>query len=181
MRLPYIRGASLVALLCGFCAVESHAQAERPSTSGPGRFRSAPAPAPGLTPRLLYPGGYQRPARFASMNQEFPDGVPTPGDPFAIHPGSEPSPDGTNVAERIGGHRQRDRCRASAGRTRRWRRRANRSRGRCGETAEAEEAEIDESKLLMNALGRADAPVKIYGWIQNSYTGNTNGVSSCRA
>ena len=27
----------------------------------------------------------------------------------------------------------------------------------------------------MNALGRADAPVKVYGWIQNSYTGNTNG------
>jgi Putative beta-barrel porin-2, OmpL-like. bbp2 len=28
---------------------------------------------------------------------------------------------------------------------------------------------------LMRALGLEDSPVKIYGWIQNSYTGNTNG------
>ena len=34
----------------------------------------------------------------------------------------------------------------------------------------------DETKLLMNALGMEDSPVKLYGWIQNSYTGNTNGV-----
>ena len=27
----------------------------------------------------------------------------------------------------------------------------------------------------MKALGMEDSPVKIYGWIQNSYTGNTNG------
>jgi hypothetical protein len=40
----------------------------------------------------------------------------------------------------------------------------------------AEAPAVDESKLLMNALGRADAPVKVYGWIQNSYTGNANGT-----
>ena len=34
----------------------------------------------------------------------------------------------------------------------------------------------DPTKLLMNALGRSDSPVKVYGWIQNSYTGNANGV-----
>ena len=47
------------------------------------------------------------------------------------------------------------------------------------ETAEAFEAEeepVDDRGLLMKALGaEPDSPVKIYGWIQNSYTGNTNG------
>lgn len=38
----------------------------------------------------------------------------------------------------------------------------------------------DPTKLLMNALGREDKPVKVYGWIQNSYTGNTNGVPNSR-
>jgi hypothetical protein len=32
--------------------------------------------------------------------------------------------------------------------------------------------ERDESKLLTNFLGREDAKVKIYGWIQNSFTAN---------
>ena len=57
------------------------------------------------------------------------------------------------------------------------------SAGGGGEPTEAEEAAEeaeaparDETKLLMNALGMDDSPVKIYGWIQNSYTGNTNGV-----
>jgi hypothetical protein len=52
-----------------------------------------------------------------------------------------------------------------------------------GEPTEAEEAAEeaeaparDETKLLMNALGMEESPWKIYGWIQNSYTGNTNGV-----
>jgi hypothetical protein len=40
---------------------------------------------------------------------------------------------------------------------------------------EAEEEEKPEPTLLMKALGMEDSPVKIYGWIQNSYTGNTNG------
>jgi hypothetical protein len=45
------------------------------------------------------------------------------------------------------------------------------------EAAEEEEAPArDETKLLMNALGMDDSPVKIYGWIQNSFTGNTNGT-----
>ena len=37
-------------------------------------------------------------------------------------------------------------------------------------------AETDETKLLMKLLRmKEDSPVKIYGWIQNSFTGNTNG------
>ena len=48
-------------------------------------------------------------------------------------------------------------------------------------TAEAEApaegaAAKDPTKLLMNALGREEAPVKVYGWIQNSFTGNTLGT-----
>ncbi|MBX6314117.1 MAG: outer membrane beta-barrel protein, partial [Isosphaeraceae bacterium] len=49
-----------------------------------------------------------------------------------------------------------------------------------GEPTEAEaEAEAAPPKpqptLLIRALGLEDSPVKIYGWIQNSFTGNTNG------
>jgi len=33
----------------------------------------------------------------------------------------------------------------------------------------------DETRLLMNWLNRPESAVSIYGWIQNSYTGNTNG------
>ena len=40
---------------------------------------------------------------------------------------------------------------------------------------EEEDDEEPEPTLLMKALGLEDSPVKIYGWIQNSYTGNTNG------
>ena len=32
------------------------------------------------------------------------------------------------------------------------------------------------TKLLMKALGCEDSPVQLYGWIQNSFTGNTNGT-----
>jgi len=43
-------------------------------------------------------------------------------------------------------------------------------------TAEADEEKAEpEPTLLSKALGREDSPVKIYGWLQNSYTGNTNG------
>ena len=31
------------------------------------------------------------------------------------------------------------------------------------------------STLLMKALAMEDSPVKVYGWLQNSYTGNANG------
>ncbi|WZP00615.1 outer membrane beta-barrel protein [Isosphaeraceae bacterium EP7] len=41
---------------------------------------------------------------------------------------------------------------------------------------EAAEPSKDETKLLMDLLGIPDSPVKVYGWIQNSYTGNTNGM-----
>ena len=59
--------------------------------------------------------------------------------------------------------------------------RRKRGEGKEEEKKEEEEKEEeapakDETKLLMNLLGRADAPVKVYGWIQNSFTGNTRGT-----
>ena len=42
--------------------------------------------------------------------------------------------------------------------------------------AAADASETDETKLLMRLLGAPDdSRTKVYGWIQNSYTGNTNG------
>ena len=42
--------------------------------------------------------------------------------------------------------------------------------------APAAAAATDETKLLMKLLRmKEDSPVKIYGWLQNSFTGNTNG------
>jgi hypothetical protein len=47
--------------------------------------------------------------------------------------------------------------------------------------AEAEEEkapEKDPTKLLMNALGMEESKIKVYGWLQNSYTYNANGRSN---
>jgi hypothetical protein len=41
--------------------------------------------------------------------------------------------------------------------------------------AKEEPAAKDPTKLLMNAFGKEDAKVKVYGWLQNSYTYNANG------
>ncbi|HWE40181.1 MAG TPA: outer membrane beta-barrel protein [Isosphaeraceae bacterium] len=50
------------------------------------------------------------------------------------------------------------------------------------DAAKSEEAAPkDPTKLLMNAFNRADAPVKVYGWLQNSFTGNANGTPRSRA
>ena len=49
-------------------------------------------------------------------------------------------------------------------------------------TAEAEAAaepdDKDPTKLLMNALGLEESKTKVYGWIENSFTGNTNGTKN---
>jgi len=42
-------------------------------------------------------------------------------------------------------------------------------------TAEAAAAGPSQTNYLARFLGIQDAPVKVYGWIENSYTGNTNG------
>jgi hypothetical protein len=43
------------------------------------------------------------------------------------------------------------------------------------EAAEEAAEDTNEATPLMRILGIEDSPIKIYGWIQNSYTGNTNG------
>jgi hypothetical protein len=42
-------------------------------------------------------------------------------------------------------------------------------------TTPEEEQRAPSATLLVKALGLEESPTKIYGWIQNSYTGNTNG------
>ncbi|MDR3634539.1 MAG: outer membrane beta-barrel protein [Isosphaeraceae bacterium] len=44
------------------------------------------------------------------------------------------------------------------------------------EKAEEAEPAAAETTLLMKFLGMEDSPVKIYGWLENSYTGNANGT-----
>ncbi|MBV8555727.1 MAG: hypothetical protein JO116_09185, partial [Planctomycetaceae bacterium] len=44
------------------------------------------------------------------------------------------------------------------------------------EKAEEEAPAAPETTLLMKFLGMEESPVKIYGWLQNSYTGNANGT-----
>jgi hypothetical protein len=41
--------------------------------------------------------------------------------------------------------------------------------------SEEEEPEAPDTNILMKFLGRSDAKIKTYGWIQNSFTGNANG------
>jgi hypothetical protein len=45
-------------------------------------------------------------------------------------------------------------------------------------TEEEAEAAASEPKRVMDLLGFEESPVKVYGWIQNSYTGNTNGFGN---
>src|SRR4051812_2880228 len=93
MKLSFARWTSLTALMCGLCAVDGVAQT---ADRGQGnRFQSTPAPSPGLTPRLLYPGGYQ-PPRLASALQEPTPDAPSPNTPAASGPVTEPtSPSGS--------------------------------------------------------------------------------------
>lgn len=46
--------------------------------------------------------------------------------------------------------------------------------------AEEEAAEEEESTLLMDLLDMEESPIQIYGWIENGFTGNTNGNGQTR-
>ncbi|MGE3822295.1 MAG: outer membrane beta-barrel protein, partial [Isosphaeraceae bacterium] len=48
------------------------------------------------------------------------------------------------------------------------------------EAASEQAEEKDPTQLLMNALGLEESPIKFYGWIQNSFTGNANGNGTTR-
>ena len=53
---------------------------------------------------------------------------------------------------------------------------ADGEKGAADDKPGADEKSKESTTLLMKALGApADAPIKVYGWLQNSYTGNTNG------
>lgn len=166
MKRPIAWVLGVISVLGGLSEFPSQAQdgsASPPSAPSPPRsYRSSPAPRPGLTPRLLFPQGYTDQVKRTSMMQEPPPAAP-PSAPGTSAPTNEPAANATDItipkAESGSGGGEPTTAEAAA-----------------EEQKEAEEPTIDESKLLMNALGRADAPVKVYGWIQNSFTGNANGT-----
>ncbi|WP_422931030.1 outer membrane beta-barrel protein [Singulisphaera sp. PoT] len=178
MRRPIVQGVGVLGLLWGIGGGESVAQV---SAAG-----SYPLPAPtqaAQAPRSSYaypPAADNLPVR----TSYFQDGgavPPTPSpsipSPTGTFSGTEPpSPSGssgpaneTDVAlpraERAGGGGEP--TEAEAGQL---------AAEEAKEEEKEGEPEKDESKLLMNFFNRADKPVKVYGWIQNSYTGNTGGV-----
>lgn len=48
------------------------------------------------------------------------------------------------------------------------------------EAAEEEESPEEQQRWLQGLFGMEDSPVKVYGWIQNGFTGNTNGNGKTR-
>jgi len=96
-----------------------------------------------------------------------PDGGPTRNNASAGPPGS--SPGGTDVSPGAGNTPNAATTPGTGG--------ANTSSASVNAPTSAEAAASGGSKTnyLARFLGIQDAPVKVYGWIQNSYTGNANG------
>jgi hypothetical protein len=165
MKRPIVKGIGVLGLLWGIGGTESDAQV----VDGAGAYPNAPGTAaqPYQTPRFQYLPGAPGTRRTASLQPPPPTPSPTPPVPEDMaSPEGGPAPANESdialpKAERAeGGGEPTQAAEAEL-------------------VAEEEKAEeeptIDESKLLMNAFGRADAPVKVYGWIQNSYTYNADG------
>ena len=197
MRWPIVQGVGILGLLCGLVRGETFGQAVGTGIPAPNRSPAAPSgyyTPPGYPPTLATPNDYMPPG-YPPSRMTNPGGMAPTTRHTAYQPGASepPSPTGSP------GPGQRDRRCLAQGRAARRGRRAHHGRrgrdqeggsqgGREGggegkeeEKKEEEEKEEeapakDETKLLMNLLGRADAPVKIYGWLQNSFTGNTRGT-----
>jgi hypothetical protein len=137
--------AGLFLSLCG--AVEAQSDAARaPAPRPPSPASRAKLDAPGVRQAQATPG----------------ESAPIPPPPDAPTSPTQPSPAATEAtnnditlprAEREGG-----------------------GGGPTEAAAEAEPAKPDETKLLMKLLKFPEnPPFQVYGWIQNSFTGNTNG------
>jgi hypothetical protein len=137
-----------------------------PLFTRPGEDAAAVPPPPTVPRSAISPGGAYRPVpAMARAYQEPAPSLPnpTPSDspdtaPSTLSEPASPNPAEATLprAESAGGGGEPTEAELAA--------------------EEAEEPERDETKLLMNALGIEDSPVKIYGWIQNSFTGNTLGT-----
>jgi hypothetical protein len=210
MRKPIVKGVSLLSLIFGLGWEDARGQVGvsgfgRPSQ---GLFASRSNPsgsAPGAGARSYVPGIGPSPFQAAAFPDDvgapgpngsgvrqirmLQEGTPTPNQ-FAA-PGTAPAPSAPGTlteptspnpseitlprSERAGGGGEPTEAEAAA-------------EEKPAEEAPAEEKKEeeaaaparDETKLLMNALGLEEAKTKVYGWIQNSYTGNTNGVPPSR-
>lgn len=153
MRLSVLKRAALLALFLGFAAESARAQYPVRGTAGASPVPSANqaynpgAPSAGSRDFLA------RPARaFAYQEPETPPSAPAPGAPTPVL-GNETDLSIPRAEKEEGG-------------------------GGPTETEEAkeeEEAPAAETTLLMKWLGMEDSPVKVYGWIENSFTYNGNG------
>ncbi|HMB06045.1 MAG TPA: outer membrane beta-barrel protein [Isosphaeraceae bacterium] len=200
MREPIVKGVSLLSLILGLGWQEARAQVGDSGFGRPGPGLSAPrsnpsGPAPGVGARGLVPGMGPNPFRAAAPPDDvgapgpigsgvrqvrmLQEGTPTPNQFAPPGTGPAPSAPGTTTeptspnpseitlprSERAGGGGEPTEATAAA------------EEAPAEEKKEEPEAPApDETKLLMNALGIQESPVKFYGWIQNSFTGNTNGT-----
>jgi len=164
---PIVQGVSVLGLLLGCCCSAAQAQGMNPYGTSPylaqpGGSTAAAAPGtsipwPATAARMTSTGVPVRPVAYQEPAPSMP--TPTPAASGAMTEPTSPNPEEITLpkAERAGGGGEPTEAEAAA--------------------EEAEEPPArDETKLLMNALGMDDSPVKIYGWIQNSFTGNTLGT-----
>ena len=185
MRKPIVKGVSLLSLIFGLGWERADAQTGifgygRPGASVPRTSPNGLASPPGAPggaavtgPSPFQAAGYPddvgapgpsgsgvRPARY------FQEPAPTPPAPGTMTEPPSPNPNEVTLpkAESAGGGGEPTEATAAAEEAPK-------------EEAPAEEAPArDETKLLMNALGLEEAKTKVYGWIQNSFTGNANGT-----
>jgi hypothetical protein len=179
MRRPIWQGIGILGLAWGFGAGEARAQGYGPGAAGdPGAAR-VPLPLRSAAPRgvstpPVRPAAYQPlPPTPSPTTPPATNGATSP--PIGTAPPVTPPPSELPPVPPGTGTSLESNIDLSLPKSER--------EGGGGEPTEveekAEEAEApptkDETKLLMNALGRADAPVKVYGWIQNSFTYNADG------
>ncbi|MFO0907932.1 MAG: outer membrane beta-barrel protein [Isosphaeraceae bacterium] len=165
MRIWFVAGSSALGIVLG-CAA-------------PALLAQTPPAGPAATPPVPV-GTYRTTAHPVTGMQRVAYQVPTPPVPAPTVPGVEaaapsaPAPPAPPSPENLGTEPLNSNTDLSLP--------AAEREGLGGEPTEEAAAEEeaaapakDPTKLLMNLLGMDESPVKVYGWLQNSYTGNTNG------
>ncbi len=158
-----------------FVGLSAASEAQQPATSMPNTRRQNAS----AFPTGVKPVGYQNLPQLPSATVRpppgvpVPPGVPTPPDAAVpappIEKGVPPVPG--NLTEPLSSNTDLSLPKSER-------------EGGGGEPTEAAAAadeaaapnEKDPTKLLMNTLGLEESKVKVYGWLQNSYTFNTNGT-----
>ncbi len=168
MKFRITTGVTTLGLVVGLSA--SDLKAQQPSTSVP-IYPKQTANAPSGLGRVAY------------QNVAQPPGTPAPGVPAVPAPPGVPAPpDATVPAPPAVPGAARNFTEPLSTNTDLSLPKSEREGGGGEPTEAAAEADAaaapakDETKLLMNFLGMEESKVKVYGWIQNSFTGNTNGT-----